>query len=287
MGRTEDWLGLGPKRLVYLEFAPGAGGDMFSMLAGSTSKGTFGFGKSSVNKRQQRLVASGLNLPDKRMISGIQFAAEHFTRIPVMQNYIQTMLISAVGLSMYANKDHLQTKQQFWDALANSHTIWAAGHPGGNMLEHHDRSWVSAWRQGVESIGWSYLPVHVVCNSYDSFLWTCCIAHSAKLADQTHETVEPFIAKQADWIDTARRTVEADTLQIDFIQMVLDNKPDELLAWIKQNINQDINESVYYEIFENYRDMRYQHFLDWKEKFADRLDFWKETYYNKISNPKG
>ena len=82
---TDYWLNAGKKRFIYQEFIAGTGGDIFSSLAGSTSKGTIGVGKKGIDKKQIRPIAGGINLPNKTMISSIQHYAKKYPEKPVLE----------------------------------------------------------------------------------------------------------------------------------------------------------------------------------------------------------
>ena len=171
-----DWLNCGPKRLVYCEYLAGTGGDIFSNLAGASSPGTIGTGKTDKHKKQIRPVAGGINLPNKTMISSIQHYAKRYPEKPVFANYIQCMLLVGIGGSKPNTVDEYWN---FFEELDTCHTVWASNHPGGNGLVNKETSWSDVWQDAVESLGWSFRPIAPVITSRTMFGWAVCILHNS------------------------------------------------------------------------------------------------------------
>ena len=104
-----DWLNYGKKRIIYQEFLPGTGGDIFANLCGTSSAGTIGVGPDK-NHKQIKLAAPGLNLPQKRIINGIQHFADAHQELPVMANFVLVQLLSSIGTFAVEKQDQYNLK---------------------------------------------------------------------------------------------------------------------------------------------------------------------------------
>ena len=245
-----DWLDCGPKRLVYCEYLAGTGGDIFSNLAGASSPGTIGMGKSDRHKKQIRPVAGANNLPNKTMISSIQHYAKRYPDKPVMANYIQCMLLAGIGGTKPNSADEYWN---FFEELNNCHSVWASNHPGGNAFVDKEASWFSVWQDAVESLGWTYTPIAPVITSRAMFGWAVCIINNSILPGPGR--IEQISQHLCNEIEYWQNNLPNSVFKFNHIDLIIENK-DNLLLELCMHVNNDVERDKFDFMYQNYRNIR-------------------------------
>ena len=270
-----NWIKKKKCRLIYQEFLSGAGGDIFANLAGSTSKGTFAFGKENKDTAQVRQIAGGLNLPNKKVLQGVQYYQAKNPESPIMAHWLQSWLVASVGVyaGSYKEGRHWDT---FFDNFDRCHTVWASQHPGG-MVGFENHSWIELWRNACAQIGWEFFPVAPVIKTFDAFAWCVQINASGGWAQQQAGKINLETGQNKSTMFWAMKKVRQeikwwqdrlpkDVLQVEHIQMIVENRREELFEWISKNVNSDLDRDNFNFIYENYTDQRVKDFVSWRDE---------------------
>tara|TARA_B100000965_G_scaffold406040_1_gene442830 strand:+ start:8887 stop:9618 length:732 start_codon:yes stop_codon:yes gene_type:complete len=240
MGR--DWIDAGKKRLIYQEFVSGTGGDVFSNLCGGASKGTLGFGGRDTFKKQSRLLASGINLPNKTIVKMVLEKAMQDER-PILEHYLQNVLLTY----MYSKNINI-------DELQSYHTVWLNGHPHWNNME----SFVPKIQSASENIGWNFVAVSLIPSTQESLAWTL------------------YFDGDPQYIKDYRQSVKWKS--IDPINLIINDEREQLYdmcSWF----NNDIDKQIFDFVYDNYREIRMPVFDKFFNERRDWLDkAWNSCY---------
>ena len=290
-----NWLPKRKCRLIYQEFLSGAGGDIFANLAGSTSRGTFAFGKENKDQAQVRQIAGGLNLPNKKVLQGVQYYQAKNPASPIMAHWLQSWLVASIGVYAGSYKDGKHW-DSFFDDFDGCHSVWASQHPGG-MTGFEEHSWIDLWRTACAQIGWEFFPVAPVIKTFDAFAWTVQINSTGGWAQQqagkinlesgsNHSTIFWAMKKVRQEIKWWQDNLPKDVLQFEHIQMIVDDKREELYTWISKNVSSDLDRDNFDFIYTNYRDQRIQDYFAWRNQHQTQLeDEWDDlltSYQNAV-----
>tara|TARA_Y100000289_G_C3928455_1_gene154930 strand:- start:1428 stop:2159 length:732 start_codon:yes stop_codon:yes gene_type:complete len=241
MGR--DWLDVGKKRLIYLEFISGSAGDLFSNMCGGASVGTLGFGGKDTFKKQARDLASGINLPNKTIVQFILEKTINDER-PILENYLQNMLLTFV----------LNNNLKIED-LNNYHSVWMSGHPHWNNNE----PMVEVIKEKVQNIGWDFLPISLIPSTRESLAWTLYFQSTPQyILDYKHKVK---------W------------KSVDPVNLIIKDEREELYdlcSWF----NNDIDKQIFDFVYDNYREIRMPVFEKFYTKRRDWLDKCWDSCYN-------
>ena len=267
---TDYWLNAGKKRFIYQEFIAGTGGDIFSSLAGSTSKGTIGVGKKGNNKKQIRPIAGGINLPNKTMISSIQHYAKKYPEKPVLENYIQTQLLVAIGSTKPESENEYWN---FFDELNDCHTIWASNHPGGNSHVNKEESWFSIWEHASNKLGWEFFPIAPIINSRTMFGWAVCIMNTG----WPDRPLEKWLKNIHNVIEYWQNKLPSNVFKFNHVDLITQDKKKELLE-LCHYVNTDIDTDVFNFMYDNYREIRMPIYNEFEKQHGSTVD----KFYNSV-----
>tara|TARA_B100000965_G_scaffold406838_1_gene449433 strand:+ start:10714 stop:11526 length:813 start_codon:yes stop_codon:yes gene_type:complete len=265
-----EWLNAGKKRFIYQEFIAGTGGDIFSNLAGSTSKGTIGVGKHNKNKKQIRPKAGGINLPNKTMISSIQHYAKKYPEKPVLENYIQTQLLIAIGSTKPESENEYWS---FFDELNDCHTIWASNHPGGNSHINKEGSYYDIWKHATNNLGWDFFPIAPIINSREIYSWACCIMNH----EHSHRPIDAVCANIHNVIEYWQNKLPSNVFKFNHVDLIIQDKKKELLE-LCHYVNTDIDTDVFNVMYDNYRELRMPIYNEFEKQHGSAVD----KFYNSV-----
>ena len=266
-----DWLNYGKKRIIYQEFLPGTGGDIFANLCGTSSAGTIGVGPDK-NHKQIKLAAPGLNLPQKRIINGIQHFADAHQELPVMANFVLVQLLSSIGTFAVEKQD------QYWDyfeAIKSCHSVWASQHPGGNDYFNQHKSWFDMWRKAADDLSWDIVCLAPKFTTYESFTWTVRIVASPSQGlnmspcggHDVYEAGGKTVHRMQNWkIPNYVKTY-------DHIDLVINDKKQDLLDLVSE-INHDIDIDCFNNYYDTYRKIRMRDWHNFVNENKSTLDHW-------------
>lgn len=266
-----DWLGFGSKRIIYQEFLPGTGGDIFANLAGSCSPGTVGVGKRPHSGDQLSLTASGLNLPNKTLIAGIQHFADQYHDLPVMSNYVLTMLLASIGAESMHHVDKENQKNRYWEyfeELKKSHSVWASQHPGGTQWLNGEKSWFTIWRRAARDLNWSFTALAPRVTTYDSFSWAVRIRSQINNAKDTPEWITWNAEKLVYEFDYWQQHLPLWVTTYDHVDLIQRDQRGELYELVR-TVNSDVERTGFNKFYDNYRTLRIDDWHAWEKQNSD------------------